>query len=132
MTTLRKFLVCYLGMGNGLTLRESFGTKQEALHYLETADFSNSSLESTVFFIMDATEFSTDDRPYAERAEGYTAFDPELQSDRDADPQRLTRRTPADQMRYVLEEIRDHAAAKGGKWATSTAEMCLAVLKGEK
>ena len=52
-----KFLVCYLGMGNGLTLKETFNTKQDALHYLETADLSNSSLDGAIFFIIEASEF---------------------------------------------------------------------------
>ncbi|HSC55786.1 MAG TPA: hypothetical protein VLC51_01210 [Nitrospira sp.] len=44
---------------------------------------------------------------------------------------RLQRRSAEDQMRYVLEQIRDQAATKpnGGAWAAGVATLCLATLQ---
>ena len=49
-----KFLVCYLGMGNSLVLKQEFETKQEAVSYLEIANFNNSTLNGAFFFIIEA------------------------------------------------------------------------------
>jgi hypothetical protein len=52
--TMRKYIICYLGVGNCLVHHQEFPSKTEAVAYLERADFSNGSLSTAHFLIIEA------------------------------------------------------------------------------
>lgn len=51
-----KYLICYLGMGNSIVLKEACSSRHEAMDYIRKLDVNDSSLQNSSFFVIESTE----------------------------------------------------------------------------